>query len=414
MPLTFPLPLNVFADTLLVQEVTFDLPEMVEQSRTAGGEQLIADMGERLWTGRVSLGAMVRSEIGRPETLIQVLKQGRTFQIYDRRRMYPLLDPTGSVLGAASVSILALGTDPRELALAGLPVGYTLSAGDYLSFAYTSLGVTRQALHRVVDAAVVANGSGQTALFEVVPPIRPGAVAGLAPPDNATITLSVYVKAAGRTFFWMETRTKAVTFPIAFFDLSTGAVAATFNGATALIADVGGGWYRCTLTANILAGAGQLQFTCGPSLGSTFSSRTYLGDGVSGVFVWGAQFEAGAVATPYQPVELGHGPPEAGLPRNVLRYTEQFDNAVWTKTGSSISANAITAPDGSLTADQIVENTANTVHRISQTPTANPGATVTLKKPFAKAVMVAGSVSPSQGRSTLYEGLGFDWVQTLR
>ena len=180
MALTFPLALTIFADTLLVQDVTCDLPELVEQSRTAGGEQLTADMGERLWTGRVNLGAMVRTEIGRPETLIQVLKQGRTFEIYDRRRPNPLVDPTGNVLGAAAVTILALGADPRELSLAGLPGGYTLSAGDYLSFAYTSLAITRRALHRVVDATVVANGSGQTALFEVVPAIRPGAVAGTA------------------------------------------------------------------------------------------------------------------------------------------------------------------------------------------------------------------------------------------
>mgnify|MGYP000868745791 CR=1 FL=1 len=180
MALTYPLSLATFADTLLCARITCDLPEMVEQSRTAEGEQLMADMGERLWTGRIDLGPMKRTEIGRPEVLIQVVKQGKTFQCYDRRRMYPLLDPTGSVLGASSVTILALGGDPREMSLAGLPVGYTLSAGDYLSFAYTSLSVTRQALHRVVDTSVVANGSGQTALFEVVPPIRPGAAAAAA------------------------------------------------------------------------------------------------------------------------------------------------------------------------------------------------------------------------------------------
>lgn len=98
----------------------------------------------------------------------------------DRRRPNPLLDPTGSILGVATVTILALGGDARELSLAGLPAGYTLSRGDYLSFSYTSLAVTRQALHRVVDATVVANGSGQAALFEVEPFIRPGTVAGAA------------------------------------------------------------------------------------------------------------------------------------------------------------------------------------------------------------------------------------------
>lgn len=180
MALTYPLALATFVDTLLCQRVTCDLPELVEQSRTAAGEQLTADMGERLWTGRIDLAKMKRTEIGRPEALIQVVKQGKTFQCYDRRRMYPLLDPTGSILGAASVTILALGGDPRELSLAGLPAGYTLSAGDYLSFSYTPIATALQAFHKVVDTTVVANGSGQTPLFEVVPPIRPGAVAGAA------------------------------------------------------------------------------------------------------------------------------------------------------------------------------------------------------------------------------------------
>lgn len=217
MALSFPLAIATFADTLLVEQTTCDLPEMVEMSRTAGGEQLTADMGERLWTGRVALGKMVRSEVGRPETLIQVLKQGRTFEIYDRRRPNPLLDPTGTILGAASVSILALGADPRELSLSGLPVGYTLSSGDYMSFAYTDLAITRQALHRVVDVTVVANGLGETALFEVVPALRPGAavaapvtlrkpfckavmVAGSASPSSGSSTIY-----EGLGFDWVQT-----------------------------------------------------------------------------------------------------------------------------------------------------------------------------------------------------------------
>lgn len=217
MALTFPLARATFIDTLLVDRATCDLPELVEQSRTEGGEQLTADMGERLWTGRIDLGKMVQTEVGRPETLIQVLKQGRTFEVFDRRRPNPLLDPAGAILGAANVTILALGADPRELSLAGLPAGYTLSAGDYLSFAYTSLSVSRQALHRVVDATVVADGLGQTPLFEVVPAIRPGAavaaavtlkkpfcravmVAGSAAPSGGRSTLY-----EGLGFDWVQT-----------------------------------------------------------------------------------------------------------------------------------------------------------------------------------------------------------------
>ena len=175
--LTYPLPLATFADSLLVMQNSFTLPEQVQMSRTAGGEQLSSDVGERLWTGKIALGRMTRAEAGRPEVLIDLIRQaGRSFLMYDRYRTNPLLDPLGTILGAASVSILAIGGDVRELSLTGLPVGYTLSAGDYLSFAYGSAPV-RQALHRVVNATVVANGLGQTALFEVTPALRPGAAA---------------------------------------------------------------------------------------------------------------------------------------------------------------------------------------------------------------------------------------------
>lgn len=177
MALTYPLPLASFADILPISSLSFHLPEQLVMSRTAKGEQLTADLGERLWTGQITLGRLTKAEAGRPEVLIDLIRQGasRTFLIYDRYRTNPLLDPTGSILGASTPTILALGGDARELSLTGLPIGYTLSPGDYLSFAYGTSPVL-QALHRVVST-VTANGSGQTALFEVTPALRPGAAA---------------------------------------------------------------------------------------------------------------------------------------------------------------------------------------------------------------------------------------------
>lgn len=177
MALTYPLTLESFADILPVGSLTFHLPEQIVMSRTGKGEQLTADVGERLWQGTITLGRLSRAEAGRPEVLIDLIRQaGRSFLIYDRFRTNPTSDPTGTILGAATPTILALGGDARELSLTGLPSGYTLSAGDYLSFAYGGL----QALHRIVPSTVSANGAGQTALFEVTPALRPGAVAGAA------------------------------------------------------------------------------------------------------------------------------------------------------------------------------------------------------------------------------------------
>jgi len=58
------------------------------------------------------------------------------------------------------------------------------------------------------------------------------------------------------------------------------------------------------------------------------------------------------------------------VPYNLLQYSEMFSNAAWTKSGSTISANTTTAPNGTLTADTLIENTANTTHQIFQSITS--------------------------------------------
>ena len=50
---------------------------------------------------------------------------------------------------------------------------------------------------------------------------------------------------------------------------------------------------------------------------------------------------------------LIYGRHPVGGTRNLLTWTEDFSNAVWTKTNATISANAIAAPNGTLTADTI-------------------------------------------------------------
>jgi hypothetical protein len=58
----------------------------------------------------------------------------------------------------------------------------------------------------------------------------------------------------------------------------------------------------------------------------------------------------------------------------LLTFPTAFDNAAWTKTRSSISANAAVAPDGTTTADKLVEDTSVSLdHRINQVFTAVVG-----------------------------------------
>ena len=52
---------------------------------------------------------------------------------------------------------------------------------------------------------------------------------------------------------------------------------------------------------------------------------------------------------------------------NLLTYSEQFDNAAWTKGGgSTITANSVTAPDGTTTADTLVLTTGSATSQIYQ------------------------------------------------
>ena len=51
---------------------------------------------------------------------------------------------------------------------------------------------------------------------------------------------------------------------------------------------------------------------------------------------------------------------------NLITYSEDFSNESWVKLASIISSNSIISPKGELTADTIIDDTANTTHRFYQ------------------------------------------------
>lgn len=51
-----------------------------------------------------------------------------------------------------------------------------------------------------------------------------------------------------------------------------------------------------------------------------------------------------------------------GPRRNLQTWTEQFDNPAWSKFNSTVTANATTAPDGTVTADKLFETVVNAAH----------------------------------------------------
>lgn len=78
-----------------------------------------------------------------------------------------------------------------------------------------------------------------------------------------------------------------------------------------------------------------------------------------------------------------------GTSQNLLTYPIDFDNPAWSKTRSTVTANATTAPDGTLTADKIIPDVSNNTHFISQT-VAGLASTAYAPSVYAKAGEYSG------------------------
>lgn len=77
--------------------------------------------------------------------------------------------------------------------------------------------------------------------------------------------------------------------------------------------------------------------------------------------------------------------------RQLFTYTEQFDNAVWTKLACTVTANAVAAPDGATTADKLIEAATTAIHGITQSVSYTSGVQYTMSCYMKKGV---GATAP--------------------
>jgi hypothetical protein len=192
---------------------------------------------------------------------------------------------------------------------------------------------------------------------------------------SGSLTFSVYAKANANDWILLRADTTSGV-RTSYFNISSGAIGVSAN-CTPAIESAGNGYYRCSISFN----------------DSVSIFRIYVGDsngsslGTSGnILIQAAQLETGDIAT--EPilttsaaVSVG---PVANVPRldflgsscprlnlepqrtNSCLWSEQIDNAGWSKTRASVTANAETSPDGYTNADAIIADSVNDDHFVGQ------------------------------------------------
>lgn len=198
--------------------------------------------------------------------------------------------------------------DPVTLAAKGLLIeeqrtNLVLRSEDFDNAGWTKTNAT-------ISANAIAAPNGTVTADK----ITPTAVSGehfvrqiITVSAGSTVTASVFVKAGGYPSIRLRCLDNAITTNgfIGSLDTSTGFTfgqvvgLGTFLGVSATY--FGNDWWRISLVGSAGATATSIIFDAFVLSGNEFSSSIFIGNGTSGLFLWGAQMEVGAFVTSYIP-----------------------------------------------------------------------------------------------------------------
>ena len=129
--------------------------------------------------------------------------------------------------------------------------------------------------------------------------------------SNAVLTLTIFAKAAERQYFGLVINSSSTGYGSRYgaeFNLGNGTASehdsaqGTYSSGSYSITPYPNGWYRCRITCTTSTDAqSQVRIFTFRDANQWTSAASYAGNGTSGLYIWGAQLEAGAFPTSYIP-----------------------------------------------------------------------------------------------------------------
>lgn len=171
MALSYPYALDFLADCLIGPSVPLTLQRNDEFSGSGDGRYWSVQLSRPLWKASYDLYAKDGAHAREINAKVHGL-DGAQKTFFWRDPYYP--GPSSGTAGLGAVSVDAVNADRSRVTLSGLPAGFRIYAGEFLSITYSSGRVYFGAFCETATA----NGSGVTPSREVRPHIPMGVGAG--------------------------------------------------------------------------------------------------------------------------------------------------------------------------------------------------------------------------------------------